>query len=94
MAYNGTKEISKTEQASDSDSLNLKQLILHNDDYHTFDYVTEALMTVCEHPHEQALQCTFLVHFRGKADVKHGTYSFLKPMMQALRERDLKVTIR
>ncbi len=72
---------------------NLKNLILHNDDYHTFEYVIDALMEVCEHPEEQAVQCTYLVHYRGKADVKKGAYQVLKPLMLALRSKDLKATI-
>jgi len=73
-------------------SLN-KFLILHNDEYHTFDYVIDALIDVCEHEVEQAVQCTYIVHHKGKADVKKGTYDFLKPMMKQLREKDLKATI-
>ena len=70
-----------------------KFLILHNDDYHTFDYVIDALVEVCDHDIEQAVQCTYLVHYRGKADVKRGTYDFLKPMMTQLKGKDLKATI-
>ncbi len=70
-----------------------KSLILYNDDYHTFDYVIDALVDVCKHNEEQAVQCTFLVHYRGKADVKRGNYEVLKPMMKTLRSKDLKATI-
>jgi ATP-dependent Clp protease adaptor protein ClpS len=35
-------------------------LILHNDDYHTFDYVIDALIKVCRLGSEQATQCTYL----------------------------------
>ncbi len=74
------------------DSTN-KFLILYNDDYHTFDYVIDALIDICKHEEEQAVQCTYLVHYKGKADVKKGTYGFLKPMMTQLRKRDLKAVI-
>jgi len=70
-----------------------KFLILHNDDYHTFDYVIDALVSICDHDVEQAVQCTYLVHYKGKADVKKGTHDYLKPMMGKLREKDLKATI-
>ena len=73
-------------------SLN-KFLILHNDEYHTFDYVIDALIDVCEHEVEQAVQCTYIVHHKGKADVKKGTEDFLKPMMKQLKAKDLKATI-
>ena len=86
-----TREI--PDEFTDTLSEKEKHLILYNDDYHTFDYVIDALMDICKHPEEQAIQCTYLVHYTGKADVKKGTYSFLKPMMTQLRKRDLKATI-
>ena len=70
-----------------------KFLILYNDDYHTFDYVIDALMDICKHEEEQAVQCTYLIHYKGKADVKKGSYGFLKPMMTQLRKKDLKAAI-
>lgn len=68
-------------------------LILHNDDFHTFDYVTVALMEICEHTFEQASQCTLIVHYKGKCDVKKGEISKLKPMKDALIQRELNATI-
>ena len=68
-------------------------LVLHNDDYHTFDYVIEALIHVCEHTYEQAAQCTFLVHYKGKCDVKKGSYKHLKPLKDALIQKELNATI-
>ncbi len=86
-AYNAEKE------TTDVLNSNNKHLILYNDDYHTFDYVIDALIDICKHEEEQAVQCTYLVHYKGKADVKKGSYGFLKPMMTQLRKRDLKATI-
>lgn len=68
-------------------------LVLHNDDYHSFDYVIEALMEVCKHEQEQAVQCTLLTHYKGKCDVKKGSFNYLRPMKQALINKDLKATI-
>lgn len=80
---------------SDSREEVLKEnfLILHNDDVHTFDYVIDALIDICEHGYEQATQCTFLVHYKGKCDVKKGSFNDLKPMKEALIERELNATI-
>jgi len=75
------------------DSANKNSLILHNDDVHTFDYVIQALIDICEHGYEQATQCTFLVHYKGKCDVKKGGLNELKPMKDALIERELNATI-
>ncbi len=68
-------------------------LILHNDDYHTFEYVIDALIDVCEHEVNQAIQCTMLVHYKGQCDVKKGSFTYLSPMRKALVDRELKATI-
>jgi ATP-dependent Clp protease adaptor protein ClpS len=80
-------------QDSNDEVLEEKFLILHNDDVHTFDYVIDALIEVCDHDFEQATQCTFLVHYKGKCDVKKGSRKELKPMKDALIERELNATI-
>lgn len=68
-------------------------LTLHNDDVHSFDYVIDALVDICDHGFEQATQCTFLVHYKGKCDVKKGGFATLKPLKDALIERELNATI-
>jgi ATP-dependent Clp protease adaptor protein ClpS len=68
-------------------------LVLHNDDYHTFDYVIDALVEICDHDIIQAEQCTLLIHYKGKCDVKKGSFSYLRPMKRALSQKDLKATI-
>ncbi len=68
-------------------------LVLHNDDYHTFDYVINALVEICDHDLMQAEQCTLLIHYKGKCDVKKGSFSYLRPMKNALVQKDLKATI-
>ncbi|WP_167606095.1 ATP-dependent Clp protease adaptor ClpS [Maribellus sediminis] len=68
-------------------------LTLHNDDVHTFDYVIDALIEICEHNFEQATQCTYLVHYKGKCDVKKGSFTELKPLKDALLDRELNATI-
>ncbi len=69
-------------------------LELHNDDYHTFDYVIESLIEICDLDTIQAIQCTYLIHYKGKCDVKKGSKSFLLPMRRALANRDLKAVIK
>ncbi|MFV0593045.1 MAG: ATP-dependent Clp protease adaptor ClpS [Draconibacterium sp.] len=80
-------------QETHEETLEENSLILHNDDVHTFDYVIDALIDICDHEIEQATQCTYLVHYKGKCDVKKGTLSSLKPMKDALIERELNATI-
>ncbi len=64
-------------------------LVLWNDDVHTFDYVIKALVDICRHTVEQAEQCAILVHCHGKCAIKHGSYSDLLPMHQALLDKQL-----
>ena len=68
-------------------------LILHNDDVHSFDYVVNALIDVCEHGFEQATQCTIITHYKGKCDIKKGSFELLKIMKVARMERELNTTI-
>lgn len=68
-------------------------LILHNDEIHSFEYVINALIDICEHEYEQATQCTIITHYNGKCDVKKGGFNELKPMKDALIERQLNATI-
>ena len=91
MTIREPKKIPK--QDSNEEVLEEKFLILHNDDVHTFDYVIDALIEICEHNYEQASQCTFLVHYKGKCDVRKGSRDELKPMKDALLERELNATI-
>ena len=79
---------------TDIDKENTFTLILHNDDYHTFDYVIESLIEICELDSIQAIQCTYLIHYKGKCDVKRGSQNYLLPMRRALAQRDLKAVIK
>lgn len=65
------------------------KLMLYNDDVNTFDFVIECLIDICGHTVEQAEQCTFLIHYKGKCVVKTGSMEFLKPMHQKLLDRGL-----
>lgn len=66
-----------------------KELILFDDDYHTFDFVIESLVKVCKHSMVQAEQCTYIVHYKGKCSVKRGDFEKLKPLCTALQDRGL-----
>lgn len=68
-------------------------LILHNDDIHDFMYVIDSLIEVCAHGPVQAEQCTYLVHYKGKSEVKTGKYEHLKEMYNGLLDKGLIVSI-
>jgi len=90
-----SKEIPQKEKQDENEQHHKKEkyLVLHNDDYHTFDYVISALIEICKHDTLQAEQCTLLIHYKGKCDVKKGSFSYLRPMKNALVQKDLKATI-
>lgn len=69
------------------------EIVLHNDDVNTFDFVIESLINVCEHTPEQAEQCTMLVHYKGKCSVKSGEYKDLEPRCSKLLDLGLSAEI-
>ena len=89
--FSGNKP--ELEELIDSGTGSNRSLILHNDDIHTFDFVIDTLISVCELEPIQAEQCTYLVHYKGKCDVKNGDYSYLSPYKEALIEKGLEATI-
>jgi ATP-dependent Clp protease adaptor protein ClpS len=91
--------MSKYQEYTESDvvtiekTLDTKQLVIHNDEVNTFDWVIDCLIDVCKHSFEQAEQSAILIHTQGKYAVKEGSYTKLKPMKDAMSERGLSVTI-
>ena len=77
-----------------TDKENQPVLMLYNDDYNTFDYVITCLIEVCEHEMEQATQCTYLIHYKGKCDVKRGSKKDLEPRCKELLRRGLTASIK
>ena len=68
-------------------------LIVWNDEVNTFEWVIETLMEVCGHTHEQAEQCSYFIHYKGKYAVKQGSYDDLKPQCDAITERGINATV-
>lgn len=73
--------------------LGQRDLIVYNDDINTFDHVIESLIKVCRHDTIQAEQCTMIIHYNGKCQVKHGSYEKLEPMCTALLDRGISAVI-
>ncbi|HBS86373.1 MAG: hypothetical protein A2W91_19355 [Bacteroidetes bacterium GWF2_38_335] len=78
---------------SDNNCTEEQFLILHNDDFNTFDFVIDSLIDVCCHEFEQAEQCAYITHYKGKCDVKKGNFTTLKPLKDKLTAIGLNVTI-
>lgn len=69
------------------------QLIVWNDDVNTFEWVIETLMEICGHTYEQAEQCAYIIHYKGKYAVKEGSYEDLRPKCDAILERGINATV-
>ena len=83
-------------QKLSSDGVNQKKLanlVLHNDDVNTFDYVMGILVEVCDHSMNQAEQCATITHFKGKCEVRSGSVSEMKELRYKLISRGLKATV-
>lgn len=70
-----------------------KRLVVFNDDVNTFDWVITSFVKVLKHTVQQAEQCATLIHFSGKATVKTAPLSELKPLKDALIDRELSAVI-
>ena len=82
-----------TEVSGQETLVEQRDLIIHNDDVNTFDFVIETLVDVCKHEYIQAVQCTHIIHNNGKCGVKRGSFEKLKPTCESLREKGLSATI-
>jgi ATP-dependent Clp protease adaptor protein ClpS len=69
------------------------RLMLHNDDFNSFEWVIECLVKVCEHEPDQATQCAHIVHNNGKCDVKYGDLETISEMTNKLKSAGLSVTM-
>lgn len=69
------------------------RLVLHNDDYNSFDWVITCLMKICKHEQDQASQCAHIVHFSGKCDVKYGDLETISTMKDKLKNAGLSATM-
>ncbi len=75
------------------DVTDVKDLIVFNDDFNTFDHVIQTLIRVCKHTTEQAEQCTWLIHYKGKCAVKSGSMDELKPKREAICDAGIDARI-
>ena len=75
------------------ETTDLMDLVVFNDDVNTFDHVIATLIRVCRHTPEQAEQCTFLIHYKGKCAVKSGSFEFLRPQREAICEAGIDARI-
>lgn len=68
-------------------------LIIHNDDYNSFDHVIDSLIKICKHTYEQASQIAHLVHYTGKCDAKRGDKPTIEKMHSKLKSLGLTTSM-
>jgi ATP-dependent Clp protease adaptor protein ClpS len=78
---------------STEEVVDLRELVVFNDDVNTFDHVIKTLVRVCRHTPEQAEQCAWIIHHKGKCTVKSGTYPELKPLREAITDAGIDARI-
>ncbi|MCK9618007.1 MAG: ATP-dependent Clp protease adaptor ClpS [Lentimicrobiaceae bacterium] len=88
-----TDEKTSTQPLSESKHEDYSDLVLHNDNVNTFDFVIQSLIEICEHEPCQAEQCALLAHFKGKCTVKTGLPDKLEPYAKKMTNKGLSVSI-
>ncbi len=81
------------EVEEDQGQEDVKNLVVHNDEFNTFDHVINTLIKVCKHDAHQAEQCTYIIHYKGKCSVKNGSFNELKPMKDGVTDAGISATI-
>lgn len=92
MSYN-PQELEQPLIETDEITLEESSLVIYNDDFNTFEHVIETLVRVCKHTLEQAEQCAWIIHYKGKCSVKNGQYQILVPMKNAICEAGIDAKI-
>lgn len=87
------KEKTLVEVLEALETTEVRDLVVFNDDVNTFDHVIQTLMRVCKHSPEQAEQCTWIIHHKGKCTVKTGAYEELSPMRDGICEAGIDAKI-
>ncbi|MEY2963009.1 MAG: hypothetical protein RL754_270 [Bacteroidota bacterium] len=68
-------------------------LVLYNDHDNAFDFVIKTLCTICGHTEEQAEQCTWIAHYKGKCEILTGSLKFINEKAKILAELGLTVQV-
>ncbi len=86
-------EVEELVEVSKDTSSSIHELIVFNDEVNTIEHVIEVLMDICEHTIEQAEQCTWIIHYKGKCAVKRGEFDKLASMRQAICDRGIQAEV-
>lgn len=96
FSHADTDEMVLTEITEDIDTDstgNVARLVVFNDEHNTFNWVIDCFIQVLNHSETQAEQLALLIHLKGKATVKTGPKSVLKPLKDSLTDKGLSAVI-
>ena len=91
MMMTETEVLEETEVVVDTE--NESKIILYNDDVNSFEHVIMCLVAFCDHGFQQAEQCAFIVHNKGRCTVKHGSKEDMIDRAKKLSEEHLTVEV-
>ena len=74
--------------------LDLKEMVLINDDINCIDHVIDCLVAICEHNPIQAEQCATITHLKGYCVIKNGNLKDLLSYKNDLNQYDLDIEIK
>lgn len=69
------------------------ELVLHNDEFNTFDFVIKSLIKYCNHFPEQAEQCATIAHHNGLCSILRGDRSEMRFILEKLSNAGLIVEL-
>ena len=94
LATNGNAKEKEQENVEVLEYDDLKRsIVVYNDDFNTFDFVIKCLIEICNHTPCQAEQCTYIIHYKGKCEVKSGHLEELQPKCKKLLDKGLTAEI-
>jgi ATP-dependent Clp protease adaptor protein ClpS len=93
MASTSPKEKQQVDVLEAIEITDVKDLVVFNDDFNTFEHVIDTLIKVCKHTTEQAEQCTWIIHYKGKCTVRTGAFDVLDPMRDAICQEGIDAKI-
>jgi ATP-dependent Clp protease adaptor protein ClpS len=88
-----TKALEEILEDSGISTSGKSNLILHNDDLNSFEWVEYCLITLMKFTPERAERTAWTAHLQGKAILKSGSKDILMPYIKMLEEPGLTVSI-
>lgn len=88
-----TKEKTSVDNLIKDKEVEIRNLVLYNDDFNTFDFIIESLIDVCKHDYLQAENCALIAHYKGMCKIKKGTVDEIRPMYVEMTSRQITVEI-